>query len=116
MDLYNAQRTNFQTAMPRLATKPGQQRQLMPRSMNRGKAEMPMPQPAMPMPAGASKGQRPAPVSMGPGNVGGAPMLAKKPMPADGEMSIMPVKKGAAGPMKSADMIKKMAAFKPTGA
>jgi hypothetical protein len=31
-------------------------------------------------------------------------------------MSIMPVKKGLSGPMKSADMIKKMAAFKPTGA
>ena len=114
MDLYNAQRTNFQTAMPRLATKPGQQRQTTQRSQNRGKAAMP--QPAMPMPAGASKEQRPAPVSMGQGNVGGAPMLAKKPMPADGEMSIMPVKKGAGGPMKSADMIKKMASFKPTGA
>lgn len=100
MDLYNAQRTNFQTAMPRLATKPGQQRQTTQRSQNRGKAEMPMPKGPMPMPAG---------------NAGGPPMLAKKPMPAGGEMSIMPVKKGAGGPMKSADMIKKMAAFKPTG-
>ena len=100
MDLYNAQRTNFQTAMPRLATKPGQQRQTKPRSMNRGKAAMPMPPQAMPV-----------------GGTDGAPMLAKKPMPADGEMSIMPVKKGGLrGPMKSADMIKKMAAFKPTGA
>ena len=98
MDLHNAQRTNFQTAMPRLATKPGQQRQLVPRSMNRGKAEMS--QAPMPMPAG---------------NAEGPPMLAKKPMPEGGEMSIMPVKKGASGPMKSADMIKKMAAFKPTG-
>jgi len=96
MDLYNAQRTNFQTAMPRLATKPGQQRQLMPRSTNRGKAAMPMPPQAMPV-----------------SSTEGGPVLAKKPMPNGGEMSIMPVKKGAGGPMKSADMIKKMAAFKP---
>ena len=41
MDLYNAQRTNFQPTTPRIATKPGQQRQTKPRSANRGKAGMP---------------------------------------------------------------------------
>lgn len=41
MSMYPAQRTNFQTTMPRLAVKPGQQRQVKPRSMNRGKAAVP---------------------------------------------------------------------------
>jgi hypothetical protein len=41
LSMNNAQRTNFQTAMPRIATKPGQQRQVKPRSANRGKAAMP---------------------------------------------------------------------------
>ena len=115
MDLYNAQRTNFQTAMPRIATKPGQQRQTTQRSQNRGKAKMPMPRAPMPAPTDETENQRPAPALSYPGKLGGPPVLAKKSMPAGGEMSIMPVKKGAGGPMKSADMIKKMAAFKPTG-
>lgn len=37
MNMYAAQRTNFQPAMPRIAMEPGQQRQTKPRSMNRGK-------------------------------------------------------------------------------
>lgn len=41
LSMNSAQRTNFQTAMPRIATSPGQQRQVKPRSMNRGKAAMP---------------------------------------------------------------------------
>ena len=99
MDLYNAQRTNFQTAMPRLATKPGQQRQTTQRSQNRGKAGVPMP-----------------PMPMTPGNAGRPPMLGKKPMPAGGEMSIMPVgKMRPSGGINPNGMIKKMAAFKPTG-
>jgi len=39
LSMNNAQRTNFQTAMPRIATSPGQERQVKPRSMNRGKAD-----------------------------------------------------------------------------
>lgn len=39
MNLYSAQRTNFQPTMPRIALKPGQQRQVKPRSANRGKAD-----------------------------------------------------------------------------
>ena len=39
MDLYNAQRTNFQPTTPRIAKKQGQQRQVKPRSANRGKAD-----------------------------------------------------------------------------
>lgn len=38
MDLYAAQRTNFKPTMPRIALAPGQQRQVTPRSANRGKA------------------------------------------------------------------------------
>lgn len=37
MNMFAAQRTNFQPAMPRIAMGPGQQRQTKPRSMNRGK-------------------------------------------------------------------------------
>lgn len=36
-DLYNAQRTNFEPSVPRLAGKAGQQRQTFMRSANRGK-------------------------------------------------------------------------------
>lgn len=32
-----AQRTNFKPSMPRLASKPGMERQVFPRSKNRGK-------------------------------------------------------------------------------
>lgn len=39
LNMNSAQRTNFQTAMPRIATSPGQQRQVKPRSANRGKAD-----------------------------------------------------------------------------
>jgi len=39
LSMNNAQRTNFQTAMPRIATSPGQERQVKPRSANRGKAD-----------------------------------------------------------------------------
>jgi hypothetical protein len=39
MNMYNAQRTNFKPTTPRLAVKPGQQRQVTPRSANRGKAD-----------------------------------------------------------------------------
>ncbi|CAB4171829.1 hypothetical protein UFOVP929_23 [uncultured Caudovirales phage] len=63
LNMNNAQRTNFQPSMPRLATSPGQQRQVKPRSMNRGKAMLP----------------------------------------------------GSDGVVDPTDMIKKMAAFKPTG-
>ena len=38
MDLYSAQRTNFKPTMPRIAMRPGQQRQVSARSANRGKA------------------------------------------------------------------------------
>jgi hypothetical protein len=41
MNMYNAQRTNFKPTTPRLAVKPGQQRQVTPRSANRGKAGIP---------------------------------------------------------------------------
>jgi len=39
LSMNNAQRTNFKTTMPRIAMSPGQERQIKPRSANRGKAD-----------------------------------------------------------------------------
>jgi len=39
LGLNSAQRTNFKPTLPRIATKPGQMRQVKPRSKNRGKAD-----------------------------------------------------------------------------
>ena len=124
MDLYNAQRTNFKPGMPRLAGKPGQQRQVTPRSANRGQAS-PKPPPAAgmlppasrPMPGGAKKpgpagGMPPRP--MPPGN--GPMPPGKKPMPdrpGGVDARPMPMRPGGKKPGGDMSIMKKMAAFKP---
>ena len=98
MDLYTAQRTNFKPSAPRLAGKPGQQRQTTKRSANRGRAAVlgrpaPTPPAARPMPG------KPKPMSNRPGGV-------KRPMPKR-PGGVVGKKKGYMSIMK------KMAAFKP---
>ena len=107
MDLYNAQRTNFQPGAPRLAGKPGMQRQTTQRSGNRGKASMP--KGAMPVPPGGGAAipagaKRPMPPGVVPQVMPGG---AKKPMP--------PMPGGVVGPKKKSNMpmLQKMAAFRP---
>jgi hypothetical protein len=114
MDLYTAQRTNFKPSAPRLAGKPGQQRQTTKRSANRGRAAVlgrpaPTPPAARPMPgkpnpmppAGMpTRGPgKPKPMSNRPGGV-------KRPMPKR-PGGVVGKKKGYMS------MMKKMAAFKP---
>lgn len=118
--MYNAQRTNFKPGMPRLAGKPGQQRQVTPRSANRGQAS-PKPPPAAgmlppasrPMPSGAKK-------PMPPGGMlppASRPMPpGKKPMPnrpGGVDARPMPVRPGGKKPGGDMSIMKKMAAFKP---
>ena len=118
--MYNAQRTNFKPGMPRLAGKPGQQRQVTQRSANRGQAS-PKPPPAAgmlppasrPMPSGAKK-------PMPPGGMlppASRPMPpGKKPMPnrpGGVDARPMPVRPGGKKPGGDMSIMKKMAAFKP---
>ena len=120
MDLYNAQRTNFQPGAPRLAGKPGMQRQTTKRSANRGQAAVPAPAGALP-PKSASK---PRPMPVPPGGGAAIPAGAKKPMPQrpggviakpGGVKRPMPMRPGGvvAKPTGDMSMMKKMAAFKP---
>ncbi len=123
----NAQRTNFKPGMPRLAGKPGQQRQVTPRSANRGQAS-PKPPPAAGMLPPASRpmpGKKPMPAGMptrGPGKQnpmppGNGPMPpGKKPMPnrpGGVDARPMPMRPGGKKPGGDMSIMKKMAAFKP---
>jgi hypothetical protein len=135
MDLYTAQRTNFKPSAPRLAGKPGQQRQTTKRSANRGRAAVlgrpaPTPPAARPMPGkpnprpgkrnpmppagmptrGPGK-QKPMPPTRGPMPPSKKPMSnrpggVKRPMPKR-PGGVVGKKKGYMS------MMKKMAAFKP---
>ena len=135
MDLYNAQRTNFQPGAPRLAGKPGMQRQTTQRSANRGQAAVPAPAGALPAATRPMTGKKPGsgvPPNI-PGGVPpktpGRPMTGKKPgggappqrpggvppKTPGGVKRPMPMRPGGvvAKPTGDMSMMKKMAAFKP---
>lgn len=144
MDLYTAQRTNFQPSAPRLAGKPGQQRQTTKRSANRGQATPGgvLPPATRPMTGKKPGSGVPANVPGGvPPKTPGKPMTGKKPggsvpprmpggvppktpggvkrpmpnLPGGVDAQVMPG--GVVGKKKGdMSMMKKMAAFKPTGA
>lgn len=132
MDLNTAQRTNFKTSMPRLAGKPGQQRQTTQRSANRGQAATPAPGGVLPpatrpmpgkqkpmppagMPTRGPGKQNPMPPGSGPMPPGKKPGGGVPPKMPGGVKRPMPQRPGGvvAKPKGDMSMMKKMAAFKP---
>ena len=126
MDLYTAQRTNFKPSAPRLAGKPGQQRQTTRRSANRGRAAVlgrpaptppaarPMPGKPNPMPPAGMPTRGPGKQNpMPPGN-GPMPPSKKRMPPGDVKRPMRKRQGGVVGkPKRDMSMVKKMAAFRP---